>query len=148
MSTTTKQSARPRRIDDALSQLVDSLSPALPLTAVNYDDYSDEEDAINAAESHRHNAQLERAWRTIDAHTAAGSADPGSPAGPGGRRGSLAGVESVNNAPDLIKRKLRRENPSPDKAVRFSNLYSRLLTQPVSLAKMGYLIPSLQVIRE
>ncbi|KAJ5386360.1 hypothetical protein N7509_008901 [Penicillium cosmopolitanum] len=139
MSTTTKQSARPRRIDDALSQLVDSLSPALPLTSVNYDDYSDEEDAINAAESHRHNTQLERAWRTIDAHTAAGSADPGSPAGPGGRRGSLAGVESVNNAPDLIKRKLRRENPSPDKAVRFSNLYSRLLTQPVLSQKWGIL---------
>jgi gamma-tubulin complex component 3 len=139
MSTTTKQSARPRRIDDALSQLVDSLSPAIPLAAVNYDDYSDEEEAITAAESHRHNAQLERAWRTIDAHKAANSADPGSPAGSGGRRGSLAGVESVNNAPDLIKRKFRRENPSPDKVTRFSNLYTRLLTQPVLSQKWGIL---------
>lgn len=135
----TKQSARPRRIDDALSQLVDSLSPALPLASVNYDDYSDEEEAIAAAESHRHDAQLNRAWLAIDAFTSSSSGDPGSPAAPGGRRGSLAGVESINNAPDLIKRKLRRENPSPDKAVRFSNLYSRLLTQPVLSQKWGIL---------
>ncbi|KAJ5591150.1 hypothetical protein N7450_005122 [Penicillium hetheringtonii] len=98
-----------------------------------------EEEAIAAAESHRHNAQLERAWRTIDAYASTNSGDPGSPAGLGGRRGSLAGTESVNNAPDLIKRKLRRENPSPDKAVRFANLYSRLLTQPVLSQKWGIL---------
>ncbi|KAA6411575.1 MAG: spindle pole body component (Alp6) [Lasallia pustulata] len=40
-------------------------------------------------------------------------------------------LSDVNQAPDLIKKKLLRENTSPDKAVRFSNLYSRLLTQPV-----------------
>ncbi|KAJ5104086.1 hypothetical protein N7532_004615 [Penicillium argentinense] len=136
---TTKQPTRPRRIDDALSQLVDSLTPTLPLASVNYDNYSDEEEAIAAAESHRHDAQLDRAWRIIDTYPAAGSADPGSPAGLGGRRGSLAAMESVNNAPDLIKRKLRRENSSPDKAVRFSNLYSRLLTQPVLSQKWGIL---------
>lgn len=133
MSTSTRQPARPRRIDDALSQLVDSLTPALPPSAVQDDeDYSD-------AEEHRHHAQLERAWRSIDAQSSANAADPGSPAGLGGRRGSLAGTENVNNAPDLIKRKLRRENASPDKAVRFSNLYSRLLTQPVLSQKWGIL---------
>ena len=34
----------------------------------------------------------------------------------------------VNQAQDLIKRKLLRENASPEKAARFSNLYSRLLS--------------------
>lgn len=33
----------------------------------------------------------------------------------------------INQAQDLIKRKLLRENSSPEKAARFSNLYSRLL---------------------
>lgn len=37
----------------------------------------------------------------------------------------------VNSAQDLIKRKLLRENASPEKAARFSNLYSRLLSMPV-----------------
>ena len=37
----------------------------------------------------------------------------------------------VNTAQDLIKRKLLRENASPEKAARFSNLYSRLLSMPV-----------------
>jgi gamma-tubulin complex component 3 len=39
----------------------------------------------------------------------------------------------------LIKRKLRRENASPEKIVRFSNLYTRLLTQPVLSQKWGIL---------
>ncbi|KAJ9655364.1 Microtubule-nucleating Tub4p (gamma-tubulin) complex component [Neophaeococcomyces mojaviensis] len=37
----------------------------------------------------------------------------------------------INSAQDLIKRKLLRENASPEKAARFSNLYSRLLAMPV-----------------
>jgi gamma-tubulin complex component 3 len=82
---------------------------------------------------------MERAWRILDTHPSTNAPDPGSPAGLGGRRGSIAGTESINNAPDLIKRKLRRENASPDKAVRFSNLYSRLLTQPVLSQKWGIL---------
>jgi gamma-tubulin complex component 3 len=82
---------------------------------------------------------MERAWRILDTHPNTNAPDPGSPAGLGGRRGSIAGAESINNAPDLIKRKLRRENASPDKAVRFSNLYSRLLTQPVLSQKWGIL---------
>lgn len=134
----TRHPARPRRIDDALSQLIESLSPPLPLSAIG-DEYSDDaDDALAAAEEHRHNAFLEHAWRTVDAH--AGSADnPASPSGGIGRRGSLTGAENINNASDLIKRKLLRENASPDKAVRFSNLYSRLLTQPVLSQKWGIL---------
>ncbi len=136
----TRHPARPRRVDDALSQLVDSLTPALPISAIQDDeDYSDPEEALAAAEERRHHIQLERAWRILDTQSSSNAADPGSPAGLGGRRGSLAGTENVNNAPDLIKRKLRRENASPDKAVRFSNLYSRLLTQPVLSQKWGIL---------
>ncbi|PKY08392.1 hypothetical protein P168DRAFT_15962 [Aspergillus campestris IBT 28561] len=55
------------------------------------------------------------------------------------RRGSLAGGENINNAADMIKRKLLRQNASPDKAVRFGNLYSRLLTQPVLSQKWAIL---------
>jgi gamma-tubulin complex component 3 len=136
----TRHSARPRRIDDALSQLVDSLTPPLPLSAIG-DDYSDDaEEALGTAEVQRHQVLLERAWHTLDDQ--ANSADnPASPSGSFGmnRRGSLAGGENINNASDLIKRKLLRENASPDKAVRFSNLYSRLLTQPVLSQKWGIL---------
>ncbi|KAJ5924502.1 hypothetical protein N7466_008689 [Penicillium verhagenii] len=127
---------RPRRIDDALSQLVDSLTPALPITAIQDDEYSDADEALAAAEERRHNAYLERAWRIIDTHTSSNPADGGSPSG---RRGSVAGAENVNNAADLIKRKLRRENASPELAVRFSNMYSKLLTQPVLSQKWGIL---------
>lgn len=136
----TRQQPRPRRVDDALSQLVDSITPALPISAVqDEEDHSDIEEALAAAEERRHRIQLDRAWRILDSHSSANASDPSSPAGLGGRRGSLAGTENVNNAPDLIKRKLRRENASPDKAVRFSNLYSRLLTQPVLSQKWGIL---------
>ncbi|KAL4918570.1 Spc98 family-domain-containing protein [Aspergillus aurantiobrunneus] len=136
----TRHPARPRRIDDALSQLIDSLTPPLPLSAIS-DEYSDDaEDSLAAAEEQRHYTFLEHAWHTIDTH--ANSADNlASPSGNLGvsRRGSLAGVENINNASDLIKRKLLRENASPDKAARFSNLYSRLLTQPVLSQKWGIL---------
>ncbi|KAJ5727484.1 hypothetical protein N7493_005304 [Penicillium malachiteum] len=136
MSTSTRHPARPRRIDDALSQLVDSLTPALPITAIQEEDYSDPEEVLAAAEEHRHNAYLERAWRILDTHVSTNAADTGSPSG---RRGSLAGTENVNNAADLIKRKLRRENASPELAVKFSNMYSKLLTQPVLSQKWGIL---------
>ncbi|KAJ5188585.1 Spc97/Spc98 [Penicillium cf. griseofulvum] len=139
MSNPTRNPARGRRLDDALSQLVDGLTPALPISAIQDEDYSDAEEALAAAESRRHHVLMERAWRILDTHASTNAPDPGSPAGLGGRRGSLAGTESINNAPDLIKRKLRRENISPDKAVRFSNLYSRLLTQPVLSQKWGIL---------
>ena len=63
-------------------------------------------------------------------------------------------LSDVNQAPDLIKKKRERflltalclltcqvlhENTSPDKAVRFANLYSRLLTQPVLTQKWAIL---------
>jgi gamma-tubulin complex component 3 len=110
--------ARSRRVDDALSQLIDSILPPLSLSALG-DDYSaDEEDALAAAEERRHRDRLDRAWRILDSVDAGNGANP-------------SAAENINNASDLIKRKLLRENASPDKAVRFSNLYSRLLTQPV-----------------
>ncbi|KAL1962089.1 hypothetical protein VTN77DRAFT_617 [Rasamsonia byssochlamydoides] len=91
--------------------------PPLSLSALG-DDYSaDEEDALAAAEERRHRDRLDRAWRILETY------------GDSGANPSTA--ENINNASDLIKRKLLRENASPDKAVRFSNLYSRLLTQPV-----------------
>ncbi|KAI9929041.1 Microtubule-nucleating Tub4p (gamma-tubulin) complex component [Aspergillus wentii] len=135
----TRHPARPRRIDDALSQLVDSLSPPLSLDQLGDGFPEDPEEALAVAEEQRHHESLERAWRIIDAQASSPS-DPTSPAaGPGNRRGSLAGGENINNASDLIKRKLLRENESPDKAVRFSNLYSRLLTQPVLSQKWAIL---------
>lgn len=45
----------------------------------------------------------------------------------------------INHAQDLIKRKLLRENPSPEKAARFTNLYSRLLATPVLNQKWSIL---------
>ncbi|KAJ5287962.1 hypothetical protein N7478_003648 [Penicillium angulare] len=136
MSISTRQTTRPRRIDDALSQLVDSLTPALPISALQDEDHSDPGEALAATEERRHNTCLERAWRIIDTHVPSNTADPGSPSG---RRGSFAGTDNVNNAADLIKRKLRRENASPELAVKFSNMYSKLLTQPVLSQKWGIL---------
>lgn len=118
----TSQNPRPRRIDDALSQLVDSLLPPLPVP----DDISTEaEEAIVEAEEERHDRYLSRVWRMLDTHAKSAASDPS--------------AENINNASDLIKRKLLRENASPDKAVRFSNLYSRLLTQPVLSQKWAIL---------
>jgi gamma-tubulin complex component 3 len=45
----------------------------------------------------------------------------------------------TNQAQDLIKRKLLRENASPEKAARFANLYSRLLAIPVLNQKWAIL---------
>lgn len=141
----TRHSTRPRRIDDALSQLVDSLTPPLTLSSLGIQDEADladdPEEILAASEERRHHDNLQRAWHVLDAH-ATPTNDLNSPIGPAGygihRRGSLAG-ENINNASDLIKRKLLRENASPDKAVRFSNLYSRLLTQPVLSQKWAIL---------
>jgi gamma-tubulin complex component 3 len=116
--------ARSRRVDDALSQLVDSLLPSISPSALGDDFSGDEEDAVAAAEEQRLQEHLVRAWRILDV-----VGTEKEQAGIDGSGGSAA--ENINNASDLIKRKLLRENASPDKAVRFSNLYSRLLTQPV-----------------
>lgn len=45
----------------------------------------------------------------------------------------------MNNAPDQIKRKLLHDHDTPETAVRFSNLYSRLLTKPVLSRKWDIL---------
>lgn len=45
----------------------------------------------------------------------------------------------ANHAHDLIKKKLVRQNIGPEKAVRFANLYSRLLTMPVLSNKWAML---------
>ncbi|KAF2726231.1 spc98 like protein [Polychaeton citri CBS 116435] len=47
--------------------------------------------------------------------------------------------EDVNHAADLIKRRFIREESSPEKATQFSNLYSRLLSQPILNQKWGIL---------
>jgi gamma-tubulin complex component 3 len=137
-----RQPARPRRIEDALSQLVDSLTPPISLSEIGDTVSEDADELLAEAEERRHQENLERAWRIIDTYTSSGNdhASPADGAGLGiSRRGSLAGGENINNASDLIKRKLLRENASPDKAVRFSNLYSRLLTQPVLSQKWAIL---------
>ncbi|KAL1957953.1 hypothetical protein VTO42DRAFT_5345 [Malbranchea cinnamomea] len=104
---------RSRRIEDALSQLVDSLTFP-PARSRSFDDLDSVNDDVAAL---RRGRALERAWAILDSHSRSAS--------------SSYEADVVNNAPDLIKRKLLQENASPDKAVRFSNLYSRLLTQPV-----------------
>ena len=48
-------------------------------------------------------------------------------------------VADVNQASDLIKKRLIQSNPSPEKALRFTNLYSRLLTIPVITQKWAVL---------
>ncbi|WEW55170.1 Microtubule-nucleating Tub4p (gamma-tubulin) complex component [Emydomyces testavorans] len=125
---------RSRRIDDALSQLVDSLLPPLSFANRHHNDdddasetYSDELARADVAEAEelRHRRALDLAWRIIDAHENNKNKNSNEQ-----RRGSVS-PDVINNAPDVIKRKLLKENASPDKAVRFSNLYSRLLTQPV-----------------
>ena len=101
---------RSRRIDDALASLVDSL---LPPPSSDEDDNALDERHDNAVELARSILQKPLPPRS---------------------------VSDVNGASDLIKKKLLRENSSPEKAVRFSNLYQRLLTQPVLSQKwaLGY----------
>ncbi|KFY47855.1 hypothetical protein V496_10410 [Pseudogymnoascus sp. VKM F-4515 (FW-2607)] len=53
-------------------------------------------------------------------------------------RTAPAVVADLNHAGDLIKKKLIKNNP-PDKALKFSNLYSRLLIQPVLNQKWAIL---------
>lgn len=132
-----RHSPRSRRVDEALSQLVVSLTPPLSLSAIG-DDIPDDTETFAAIEAQRNRENYDRSWRIIDAYSNSPN-DPVSPSGGVNRRGSLAGGENINNAPDLIKRKLLRENASPDKAVRFSNMYSRLLTQPVLSQKWAIL---------
>ncbi|KAK2834867.1 hypothetical protein FQN49_006836 [Arthroderma sp. PD_2] len=127
---------RSRRVEDALSQLVDSL---LPPSSHTLDDdtgsetYRDGHARAEAAERDelRHQLALENAWRIIRNYGSGNKQQPGSSV--------EVSAEVINNAPDLIKRRLLKVNTTPDKAVRFSNLYSRLLTQPVLSQKWAIL---------
>ncbi|OCK76116.1 hypothetical protein K432DRAFT_385682 [Lepidopterella palustris CBS 459.81] len=48
-------------------------------------------------------------------------------------------ASNVNHVSDLIKHKLVRDNGSPERALRFGNLYSKLLSQPVLNQKWAML---------
>jgi gamma-tubulin complex component 3 len=54
-------------------------------------------------------------------------------------QGSTITSSDINQAHDLIRRKLLRDNASPEKAARFGNLYSRLLSTPVLNQKWSIL---------
>ena len=54
-------------------------------------------------------------------------------------QGSTISASEINQAHDLIRRKLLRDNASPEKAARFGNLYSRLLSTPVLNQKWSIL---------
>ncbi|EEH44328.2 uncharacterized protein PADG_00617 [Paracoccidioides brasiliensis Pb18] len=145
-SSTPQPLHRSRRIEDALSALVDSFIPATtfsPTTRRNEDDEDLSETSVEEyarleaaeADERRHKRCMDMVWRILDsqaAGTGAGNGNPNPNSNAAGiELGGAVSADVINNAPDLIKRKLLRENASPDKAVRFSNLYSRLLTQPV-----------------
>ncbi|KAK2809570.1 hypothetical protein FQN50_003623 [Emmonsiellopsis sp. PD_5] len=145
---------RSRRIEDALNQLVDSLVPATAPspTRREYDDAlsetSTEEYArLEAAEAdeRRHRRCMDMAWSVLDDAQVSADSSSGMAGGIGGGIGGGVSADVINNAPDMIKRKLLRENASPDKAVRFSNLYSRLLTQPVLGQKWAILYLLLRI---
>lgn len=102
---------RLNRVDGTLSSLFQSLVPP---------QYADEDPE---AADERIDSAIEHAKQIVEAQ--------------GGDASSLP--EDINQAQDLIKRKLLRENASPEKAARFSNLYSRLLAIPVLNQKWSIL---------
>jgi gamma-tubulin complex component 3 len=63
-------------------------------------------------------------------------------------RGSAITASEINQAHDLIRRKLLRDNSSPEKAARFGNLYSRLLSTPVLNQKWSILYLLYQLAEE
>lgn len=110
-----QQQYRMSRIDEALSQLFDTLLPIDPATITDQTTLAWIDRLIQKATDIVHDGQN----------------DPPPP--------------EVNSAQDLIKRKLLRENASPEKAAKFSNLYTRLLSIPVLSQKWRilYLLYSL-----
>ena len=123
---------RSRRVEDGLSSLVYSLGPDSPRNRRPDEDLDEHESATAQA---RHRRALERAWQIIDSYP------PPPPPTQQLQQSQpqLPGETDMNTAPDLIKRKLLHDNDGPDKAVRFSNLYSRLLNQPVLSRKFEIL---------
>jgi gamma-tubulin complex component 3 len=102
---------RLNRVDGTLSSLFQSLVPP---------QYADEDPE---AADERIDSAIEYAKQLVEAQG----------------RDAFSLPEDVNQAQDLIKRKLLRENASPEKAARFSNLYSRLLAIPVLNQKWSIL---------
>lgn len=115
-----QQQYRVSRIDDALSQLFDSLLPVDPATVTDQST----------------SKWLDRILQNATDTVHKGQDDPP--------------PSDVNSAQDLIKRKLLRENASPEKAAKFSNLYTRLLSIPVLNQKWRilYLLHSLSESKE
>ncbi len=101
--------------DDRAQRFEDALSSLVDVLVPGLPD--EDEDVADD----RHDDALEQARNIIDAH------------------GNPKIVADVQHAADLIKKKLRRDHSSPEKAVQFSNLYTRLLTQPVLSQKWGIL---------
>lgn len=117
------------RIDSALQRLVYTLIPS--------DENEDEAD-----EEQRLNQGLQLARDIIGRHDPSPQLCGYQQLANQGRqdRDALpATAEDVNHAADLIKKKLIRENDRPDKAAKFSNLYSRLLSQPALSQKWSIL---------
>ncbi|EFW20269.1 spindle pole body component alp6 [Coccidioides posadasii str. Silveira] len=123
--TSSSSNHRGRRIDDALSQLVDSLLPSLSPVRRHRNGSDNASDAylneyaraeIAEAEELRHRRALDLAWRILDAHGTNNSGGGNHVNGSGEQRRGSVSPDVINNAPDMIKRKLLRENASPDKA--------------------------------
>ncbi|KAK3115646.1 Microtubule-nucleating Tub4p (gamma-tubulin) complex component [Teratosphaeriaceae sp. CCFEE 6253] len=100
---------REERVDNALQQLIERLIPA-QLPNEN-----------EAAADQRWDDANELARDLLDRDPEPGMAD------------------DVNQAADLIRRRLAREGGGPERAGRFGGLYSRLLAQPVLGQKWGIL---------
>ncbi|KAI5295462.1 Microtubule-nucleating Tub4p (gamma-tubulin) complex component [Ascosphaera acerosa] len=121
--TTPAASHRSRRIDDALGQLVESL---VPVSSAQYDEdlQPDARDFARVEDERRVRRALEHAYDILETYDAE-AADPN----PEETGILLPDTETINSAPDMIKRKLLQENESPDRAIQFNSLYSRMRTQ-------------------
>ena len=125
---TSRHPTRPRRIDDALSRLIECLTPALTLADIPSDLPENQANAALAAvEENRHREYLERARAIIDAHP---DKFPNNGAD---------GPQDVSDLAETVRERLLGEYASPETAVRFSNLHSRLLAQEVMAQKEGIL---------
>ncbi|KAG8625362.1 hypothetical protein KVT40_007113 [Elsinoe batatas] len=103
--------SREQRVDDALQQLVSRLVP--PLTTGGEEEGNEDgrwEEAVGLARRLIEVDPTEKQTR-----------------------------EDTSHAADLIRAKLVRDTGRPEKATKFSSLYSRLLTQPVLGQKWGIL---------
>ena len=101
--------------DERAKRFEDALSSLVDVLVPPLPD--EDEDAADD----RHEDAVEQARNVIETH------------------GSPKVVADVQHAADLIKKKLRWDHSSPEKTVQFSNLYTRLLTQPVLSQKWGIL---------